>query len=85
MAQRMIDIYNLKKKLKNVSTQTGLDELFFNLTKTKHARIYYSKCYKSNVISLNINKSKAFIITPHIWKILKSKSNLIDSIFENDS
>ncbi len=35
MAQRMIDIYNLKKKLKNVSTQTGLDELFFNLNGEK--------------------------------------------------
>jgi hypothetical protein len=85
MAQIMIDNYNNQKRKygNNIATQTSndeIDDLYFNLSPTKHARIYYSKCYKSQVLSLNINRSKAFIITPDIWNILKSKNDQINSI-----
>ena len=82
MAQAMLD----KKKLKifsDISTQTESD-YFFNLSPSKHGKIYYSKCYKSNILSLNINRSKAFVITPQIWKIIKSKSHIIDEILKAD-
>lgn len=82
MAQRMIELqkelYSVKK-FKNVRCQTmESDDLFFNLSKNKHGKIYYSKPYKSKVLSLNIHNSKSFIITKQIWSKLKEQFDNID-------
>jgi hypothetical protein len=82
MAQRMIELqkelYSVKK-FKNVRCQTmESDDLFFNLSKNKHGKIYYSKQYKSKVLSLNIHNSKSFIITKQIWSKLKEQFDNID-------
>ena len=77
MAQIMVDLKRLKNKV-NVSTQTGENEYFITLSKSKHAKLKYSSAYKDMVLSFNINKSKHFIITRQMWKILRNHLEIID-------
>lgn len=79
MAQAMIDQF---KKKKSVSTQTQLDFTFF-LSNYKSVRIYFSKSYKDNVVSLNLGNSKKFIITKSMWKTFNIYYPLIDKVLRN--
>jgi hypothetical protein len=88
MAQAYVEKFksyknNLEKKV-NQSTQTSdLNEFYFNLSSSKHARLYYSESYNDLVLSLNINKSKSFIITKSMWKVFRNHINNIDNILNN--
>jgi len=66
----------------HVSTQTGEDGFFINLSKSKHARLYYSECYRDLVLSFNINKCKHFIITKKMWFVLRNHIFDIDRKFQ---
>ncbi len=74
MAQAQIVLFNLKNK-KDVATQTSdqcdSSEFFVSLSKNKYARLYHSDSYRDLVLSFNINKSKAFIITKSMWRKLR--------------
>ena len=92
MAQAMLDDKNYKLKILNeykvnACAQTGeVEEFFIELSKSKHARIYFSKSYKDTVLSLNINQCKSFIITRSMWKLLKANIHLIDQrLSKNES
>jgi len=64
----MLNCFDLKRKrLKRTQT----DDLTFHLTNKKTVRMYYSQASKEKVMSLNFGTSKNFIITKHMWKILK--------------
>ena len=68
MAQKMLDLKNYKI---NVSTQTGeINEFCVYLSSCKILKLYYSKSYKDYVLSFNFGKSKKYIITKSMWKIL---------------
>lgn len=72
------------KLTKTVSTQTGDKiDFTFNLTNYKTVRIYYSKSYKDYVVSLNLGKSKKFIITKSMWIIFNLYYQFIDKILRN--
>ena len=75
----MVEAYVKKFKFKDNFTQT--DDLFFNFTEKKTARMYFSQSYKDHVLSLNFGTSKNFIITKHMWKILQSQSQKIENVF----
>jgi len=81
MAQRMLDI---RKSMKNVSTQTGnSSEFCIYLSNNKRARFYRSEAYKDDVLAFNINNAKSFIITRSMWKLLRLYLPQIDHLFLN--
>jgi len=80
MAQKMLDLHKITK---SIACQTGEDELFINLSETKHALLKYSSSYKDFVLFLNINSSKSFIITKSMWKILRNYLPTIDDVLSN--
>lgn len=86
MAQKMIDIKNMNAKIngfkreeKNKDNKLAIN---YKLSKNKFAKLYYCKPYKSNVLNLNIHKSKSFIITKQIWIELKKHTPEIDKALD---
>ena len=75
----MAEAFVKKNKFKEISTQT--DELHFNLTVKKTARMYFSQSYKEPVLSLNFGTSKNFIITNQMWNILQAHTQKIEHVF----
>ena len=78
MAQAMLDKLKIKK---DSSTQTGDPKEFqINLSENKHIRIYFSKTYKTHILSLNFGNCKKYIITKSMWKRLRVHLDRIDEI-----
>ena len=83
MAQAMLDKKYLSlKKYVTISTQTeeNPNEFCIYIGNNKTFRIYHSKTYKNNVLSLNFGKSKKYIITKKIWSIFRECIPRIDEI-----
>ena len=83
MAQEMIvRKQKIITKTKNISTQTdeNTDEFCIYISKNKTFRLYYSKTYKSSVLSFNFGNSKKYIITKPMWKIFRKYIPHIDKI-----
>jgi hypothetical protein len=75
MAQAML----YKRKLIDAGTQTGEnDEFTLTFSNSKVLRLYYSKSYKEYVLSFKLGKTKKFIVTKSMWKILKQYIPQID-------
>lgn len=51
----------------------------------KRCTIRYSKHYKGQIINIEINKNKSFVITTAMWKILRNHSDLLDNFLQNES
>ena len=82
MAEIMVRNAKLKKKIKDVSTQTGdIYGFFLCLTNTKRAHLYWSEKYNHYVLCFNFQNSKKFIITKQMWKRLKPYLNTINTVF----
>ena len=80
MAQAMIEQRKLKK---DISTQTGDPyEFQINLSENKNIRVYFSKTYKSHILSLNFGNCKKYIITKPMWKKFRVHINRINQILE---
>lgn len=80
MAQAMLDRLKVKK---DIATQTGdLHEFQINLSENKNIRVYYSKTYKSHILSLNFGNCKKYIITKPMWKKLRVHLDRINNILE---
>jgi hypothetical protein len=83
MTQAQIDKFKIKNIFKrSISTQTNTNdnniEFFFNLSKSKHARLHFSESYNDIVLSFNINRSKSFIINRQMWKLFRKNIFKID-------
>lgn len=76
----MVEAFVKLNKFKESTTQT--DDLNFNLTFKKTARMYFSQAYKEKVLSLNFGTSKNFIITKHMWHNFKKEFDNIENVFE---
>ena len=55
------------------------DKIDFKIAPNKIVKCYYSKCYKSKVLSIQYNSSKKLIITKSMWKIFKKYLNQINN------
>ncbi len=76
MAQTIID-----NKHKNINFDKN--EINLNLSPQKVVRLYYSKCYKSYVLSFKLGKTKKFIITKFMWKIFQRYLPKIQRVLED--
>jgi hypothetical protein len=82
MAQKMVDLYNLKhKKINSKATQTSDEhEILITLSNTKKIHLYKSKSYKSYVVSFDLGFSKKFIINKDKWLLFRSHIEELDEI-----
>lgn len=80
MAQAQLEFKNKK----DISTQTGDFEYFFNLSNYKNVRVYFSKSYKQYVLSINFGQCKKYIITTKMWKQFRRHIKVIDFILSKN-
>ena len=83
MAQKQVQLRKIAQQI-NKSTQTAADSAEFSiyLSRYKFIRVYKSKAYKEHVISFNFGKSKKYILSRSMWKILFKNIDQINEVLE---
>lgn len=81
MAQKMIELKKLSNK-SDIAIQCNGDfdtpDCQIQLSKNKYLKLYKSKCFNQYILTLNVNKSKKFVVTKSMWKIIKQNIKQID-------